>query len=99
AEVSELAPVCFYEDRPYAGHLDEAGIAAQASRVGVPLEVAPVSPPITAEVQRRVMACYPSQEDPYFDVGMAGDLQRGACERVWWAAGTTLPSVLVDWAN
>ena len=96
--VSGRVPVACYEDRPYAGHLDLEGIAAQAARLGPDLEVHEVSGPVTADLQRQVMACYPSQEDPYFDVGMAGDLARGAVERVWCRSGTELPAALVDWA-
>ncbi|MFM7062687.1 MAG: hypothetical protein ACKO04_04225 [Actinomycetes bacterium] len=98
AEVADAVPVAFYEDRPYAGHLDRDGIAAQAARLGPELEVHEVSGPITAALQRRVMECYPSQEDPYFEVGMAGDLARAAVERVWCRAGTPLPPVLREWA-
>lgn len=87
-------PVAFYEDRPYAGHLDGAGIAAQAARVGDDLEVVAVSGPVTREGRRRVMDCYPSQEDPYFDAGLAGDLSRGASERIWFRRGTALPAAL-----
>jgi len=29
---------------------------------------------------------------------MAGDLARGAVERVWCRSGTVLPAALVDWA-
>jgi len=95
--VSDAVPVAFYEDRPYAGHLDPDGIAAQAARLGPDLEVHEVSGPITQELQRRVMQCYPSQEDPYFEVGMAGDLRRGAVERVWCRTGTALPTALTGW--
>lgn len=98
ATVSDAVPVAFYEDRPYAGHLDAGGIAAQAARLGPDLEVHAVSGPITEALQRRVMQCYPSQEDPYFVVGMAGDLSRRAVERVWCRAGTALPAALTDWA-
>ncbi len=96
--VSGAVPVAFYEDRPYAGHLDPEGIAAQAARLGPDVRVHEVSGPVTADLQKRVMACYPSQEDPYFEVGMAGDLARGAVERVWCRADAVLPPALVDWA-
>lgn len=91
-EVGGLVPVAFYEDRPYAGHLDLDGIAAQAARLGAGARPHEVSGQITEALQRQVMACYPSQEDPYFEVGMAGDLARGAVERVWTRPGTDLPA-------
>ncbi len=89
--VGDLAPVAFYEDRPYAGHLDSDELIRQVSRIGADAQPHSMSGPITAEVQSRVMKCYPSQQDPYFDVGMAGDLRNGSCERVWSRVGTTLP--------
>lgn len=90
--VRGVVPVACYEDRPYAGHLDEAGIAEQAARLGPGARPVAVSGRITEDLQRRVMACYPSQEDPYFDVGMAGDVARAAVERVWVPAGSALPA-------
>lgn len=90
-DVGATVPVAFYEDRPYAGHLDLDGIAAQAARLGAGAQAHEVSGRITEALQRQVMACYPSQEDPYFEVGMAGDVARGAVERVWTRPGTVLP--------
>ena len=94
--LGEGVAVAFYEDRPYAGHLDPEGIAAQAARLGAGARPHEVSGPVTAALQRQVMACYPSQEDPYFEVGMAGDLARGAVERVWTRPGTALPAPFPD---
>ena len=80
--------VGFYEDRPYVAYLDDAELHEQLSFLGGDPEPVHVSGPISAETQRRVRRCYPSQIDDYFEESMARDRRSGARERVWFPAGT-----------
>lgn len=81
-------PVAFYEDRPYASHLDHRRLVGQLPLPVTSLEPIAVSGPITERAQRRARRCYPSQMSSYFADAMAADLVDGACERVWAPTGS-----------
>jgi LmbE family N-acetylglucosaminyl deacetylase len=80
-------PVGFYEDRPYASHLDDAERFRQLAHLGADPEPVEFSGPVQASTHRLVRRCYPSQIDEYFVRAMELDLASGAPERVWFRTG------------
>ena len=80
---SGVPGVVFYEDRPYASYLDEAGTRRGLSELGVDLEAVDVSGPIDASTQEIVRRCYRSQMSEYFLEAQRHDLASERPERVW----------------
>lgn len=78
-----LGELAFYEDRPYAAYLDDAGIAAELAELGTDLAAQDVSGPIEERTQRSVRRIYRSQMNAYFADAQRRDLDGGRCERIW----------------
>jgi LmbE family N-acetylglucosaminyl deacetylase len=83
--------LAFYEDRPYVSFLDAAERTAQLARLGLALEPADVSGPVTERLHRALRRCYPSQISAEFVDAMSRDLGAGARERLWFPAGRVPP--------
>jgi LmbE family N-acetylglucosaminyl deacetylase len=79
--------LAFYEDRPYVSFLEPGEREQQLGRLGLDLEPADVSGPVSDALHRWLRRCYPSQIDDTFVDAMARDRATGARERLWFPAG------------
>lgn len=88
---AHLSAVGFYEDRPYAAHVDASELERQLPPTPEPLVPVELSGPVRRSTQRRVRRCYPSQIDDYFERAMERDVAVGATERAWFVSSTVPP--------